>query len=335
MPSSQGKSVFLIGPGFIGREVLDLLLASSYQVTALTRRPSYAAELEKSGATTVQGTLSDVDLITEHTLASDIVIHTATADDLPSVEAVLAGIEQRAAQGKGTVFIHTSGTSLLADDAVGNATSERIFSDERPEEIDALPDSAPHRNIDLAIVRAQKSLGDKAKLAIMIPPLIYGVNPGYKRLSIQMPTLTRFALKHGYAGHVGQGVSVWSAIHVADLARGYMTLLNWLERSPAAEVQGNPYFFCENGTEFAWRDAVGVVGKALFEAGRIQSPETREIPKEDYKDLFGEYTSWVLGCNSRSRAERLRRLGWEAREKGMFESLAENEVPVILEEEKE
>ena len=55
------------------------------------------------------------------------------------------------------------------------------------------------------------------------------------------------------------------------------------------------------------------------------------VPQEDYGDLFGEYTSWVLGCNSRSRAERLRQLGWEAREKGLFESLVEDEVPVILE----
>jgi len=42
----------------------------------------------------------------------------------------------------------------------------------------------------------------------MIPPLIYGFNPKHARLSIQIPTLTRWAIKHGYAAHVGEGLSV-------------------------------------------------------------------------------------------------------------------------------
>ncbi len=332
MATATGKKVFLIGPGFIGREVLDLLLAESYTVTTLTRRENYATELQQSGAKTVLGSLDDKDIITEQTLAADIVIHTATADHLPSVEAVIAGIEQRASQGKTTSFIHTSGTSLLSDDAKGNYKGDKIFYDDKPEDIDALPDSASHRLIDLAIVRARQKIGTKAKLVIMIPPLIYGVNPQYKRLSIQMPTLTRFALKHGYAGHVGKGESVWSQIHVADLARGYLSILHWLESTDAAKVLENPYFFCENGFEFAWKEAVAVVGKVLFDAGKIKSHEPRTIPESDFGDVFGGHTAWVVGSNSRSRANRLRELGWEPKEKHLMESLVEDETKVILQE---
>ncbi|KIY00315.1 uncharacterized protein Z520_04000 [Fonsecaea multimorphosa CBS 102226] len=330
--ATSGKSVFLIGPGFIGREVLDLLLQEKYAVTTLSRREAYATELQQSGAKTVLGSLDDRDIIIKQTLASDIVIHTATADHLPSVEAVIAGVEQRASQGKQTIFIHTSGTSLLSDDAKGEYKSDKIFYDDKPEEIDALPDSASHRLIDLAIVRARKRLGDSAKLVIMIPPLIYGANHKYKRLSIQLPTLTRFALKHGYAGYVGKGESVWSEIHVADLARGYLTLLHWLEQTDASKVLENPYFFCENGQEFAWKDAVAQVGKALHAAGRIKSAEPKPIPESDFDDLFGKYTAWVVGSNSRSRAKRLRALGWEPQEKGLMASLVEDEVPILLEE---
>lgn len=64
----------------------------------------------------------------------------------------------------------------------------------------------------------------------MLPPLIYGYNPAHGRLSIQIPTLARFALKHGYAGHVGAGLSVESNVHVLDLARAYMVLLVCLLR---------------------------------------------------------------------------------------------------------
>lgn len=49
-----------------------------------------------------------------------------------------------------------------------------MYYDDKPEEIDALADDAPHRPIDLAILKVKKELGEKAKIAIMIPPLIYG-----------------------------------------------------------------------------------------------------------------------------------------------------------------
>ncbi|KAK5053151.1 hypothetical protein LTR84_002125 [Exophiala bonariae] len=328
----SGKNVFLIGPGFIGREVLDLLLAEGYSVTTLTRRESYAKELEQSGAKTVAGNLDDSGIITQHTIASDIVIHTATADHLPSVQAVIEGVDRRARDNKKTIFIHTSGTSLLSDDSKGQYKGDKIFPDDDQDTLDALPDSASHRMIDLAILQARHRLSPNAKMAIMTPPLIYGVNPKYKRLSIQLPTLTRFAIKHGYAGHVGKGASVWSVIHVLDLARGYIALLHWLEKASADEVLKTPYIFCENGSEIAWREPVVAIGKALHAAGRIQSPETKEIPETDFVDLFDKGTAWVVASNSRSRARKLRELGWEPKEKGVLESLVEDEIPIILKE---
>ncbi|KAL6244731.1 hypothetical protein RBB50_008259 [Rhinocladiella similis] len=330
--STAGKNVFLLGPGFIGRNVVDILLSEGYTVTTLVRRESAGAELQKGGVKAILGTLEDADTITTQTIASDIVFHTATADHLPSVEAVLRGVKARAEQGKKTIFIHTSGTSLLGDDSKGQYKGDKVFSDDAPQEIDALPDTASHREIDLAILKARKDLGTKAKLVIMIPPLIYGVNDKHKRLSIQIPTLTRFALKHGYAGQVGAGASVWSTVHVLDLARAYVTLLHWLEKTDANEVLKNPYFFCENGEEYPWGEFVKAIGIALHQAGRIKDPNPRTIPESDYKDLFGPLTAWVVGSNSRSRAKRLRSLGWQPREKDVFASLKDDEIPLLLQE---
>lgn len=326
------KNVFLIGPGFIGAEILERLVEGGYKVTAFVRREAYAAEIEKYGCKTVLGTLADKAIIQQHTAASNIVIHTATADDLPSVEAVIDGISQRANDGLSTIYIHTSGTSELSDDAEGEFKGDKIFSDTNPEDIDALPDSASHREIDLAILKARKRLGNKAKVAIILPPLIYGVGSRSKRLSIQLPTLTRFALKHGYAAHVGKGLAVWSQVHVGDIARAYITLLQWMENTPADAILKNPYFFCENGIELSWGECAAEIGRALHKAGRIKSPEPRTVPKELYGDLFGPFTAWVVGSNSRSRAKRLRELGWEPKEKGTLESLREDEIPILLEE---
>lgn len=183
-------------------------------------------------------------------------------------------------------------------------------------------------------MRASKELGDKAKLAIMIPPEIYGFNPQHKRLTIQIPTITRFALKHGFAGHVGKGLGVESQIHVLDLARAYVVLLHYVESSPPSTFLQNPYFFCENGREFSWKEVAENVGKALHAKGLIKDPAPKEYSKEDWDELFGEYTGTVIGLNSRSRAVRLRELGWEPREKGIWESYNEDELPEILKEEK-
>jgi nucleoside-diphosphate-sugar epimerase len=250
--TSDGTNVFLIGPGYIGREVIDRLLENGYTVTTLVRRKEAVQELEEAGVKTVMGTIDDAAIITDYTAKSDIVFHIATADHLDSVNAVIAGIDQRASQGLFTTFIHTSGCGTLSDDSNGEYVSNKIYSDKKPEDIDTLPDSAPHRNVDLAIIRARNRLGDKAKIFIMLPPLIYGATQ-HGRLSIQVITMAHFALKHGYAGYAGKGKAVWCPIHVKDLSYGYWTMLQWLEKSPPEVALEHPYFFCENGTEISVR----------------------------------------------------------------------------------
>jgi nucleoside-diphosphate-sugar epimerase len=333
MPSPQ--RVFLLGPGYIGSEILGLIVQEgTYEITTMVRRTAAASEFEKQGIKVIQGTLDDKDIIIEQVSRSDIVIHTATADDLASVESVVQGVENRAKAGQSTIYIHTSGTSLIGDESAGEYLSEKVFQDDKPEDIDALPDSAPHRLVDLAIVKARRRLGTAAKLAIMIPPLIYGVS-SQERLSIQLPTMARYSIKHGYAGHIGKGISVWSHVHVKDLARAYVTLLHWLEGKDSSDIYENPYFFCENSTELSWGQCAAEIGRVLHQNGRIESAETKAIPRDTYNDIFGaDFTDVVLGSNSRSRANRLRKLGWQPREKGTLESLREDELPLIMQENK-
>lgn len=330
---SIGKKVFIVGPGFIGWNVLDLLIAEGYKVTGLVRRKEHGAEIEKSRAIALYGDLNDHDLIAKYTAESDITIHTATADHLPSAKAILDGVKQRAAKGEMSIYIHTSGTSLLDDNALGEFEGSKIYYDNKPEQIDALPENAPHRSIDLEIVKVASELAEKAKIAIMVPPEIYGFNPAHKRLTIQVPTLARFALKHGWSGHVGKGLSVESQIHVLDLARAYIVLLHYMEVTSPKTQLGNPYWFCENGKEFSWKEVAENVGRTLKAKGLIKDDTTREIPKDLWGDVFGEYTGAVIGLNSRSRAVRLRELGWEPREKGIWESWEQDELPGLLLEE--
>ena len=126
-----GKKVFIIGPGFIGWDVLEPLVAEKYTVSALVRQKEHAVQIEKSGATTVLGDLDDKSFISQHVSAHDIVFHTATADRLPSVEAILDGINQRAERGLKTIFVHTSGTGVLDDKVNGELKREKVYRDDR------------------------------------------------------------------------------------------------------------------------------------------------------------------------------------------------------------
>jgi len=333
-----GKNVFHIGPGFIGSEILHLLTTEGYKVTTLVRSESSAKILSErfgSNLSTVHGTLSDTDIITKHAAEADIVIHTATADDVPSVKAVLAGIKQRVSSSQtAPIYIHTSGASVLADDSGSEYASDKIYDDTDPASINALPDTAPHREIDLAILRARKELGDKgSKLLIVMPPIIDGVGShGGGRLSIQVPTLVRFALKSGYAGYAGKGLARWPYVHVRDLARAYMTILHYAEGDSDKDLAENPYFFVESGEEVAWKDISEMIGRELHRQGKIGSPEAKTIPEDKYADLFGDHTLPVVGTNSRNKAVRLRKLGWEPKERKMADEIEQEVIPAVLKE---
>ncbi|KAJ5462211.1 hypothetical protein N7530_010416 [Penicillium desertorum] len=231
-----------------------------------------------------------------------------------------------------TVVGDLNDASVIKAQVAGEHKSDTIFDDEKPEEINALPDSASHRLIDLEIIRAGQELASHAKMAIMIPPLIYGVTNREKRLSIQLPTLVRYSIKHGYAGQIGKGLAVWNQIHVKDLARGYMVLLHWMERAPVTEIALSPYFFCENGQELSWGECAAEIGRTLKRIALIDEVTSKPIPKENWGDLFGDYSGMVVGSNVRHRANRLRKLGWAPLEKDTLASLAEDEIPIIAKE---
>jgi len=172
--NNSPKSVFIVGAGFIGLNVIAALVKGGYQVTALSRRKEHAAEVEALGASTVMGSLEDSDLITTQAAIANAVIHTATADHIPSAQAILKGVQQRAEKGQETIYIHNSGTGVLNDGAAGQFKADKIFKDDTRDDVDSVPDNNPHRDVDLSIIARQNEIGAGAKVAIMIPPLIYG-----------------------------------------------------------------------------------------------------------------------------------------------------------------
>ena len=129
--ATSAKKVFLIGPGFIGWNLLELLVKDNYEVTTLARRKDHAQQLQASGAKAVViGSLDDRELLTDLTTQHDIIVHTASADDAASAEAVCEGLKKRAARGQNTIYLHTSGTSVIGDAEHGGKKSPRVYHDD-------------------------------------------------------------------------------------------------------------------------------------------------------------------------------------------------------------
>lgn len=120
--------VFITGAsGYIGGSVAKGLLDAGHTVFGLVRNPDKVEALRDIGIEPILGTLEDTDTLTKYAKLSDAVIHTADSDHLLAVETFIAAL-----RGSGKPFLHTSGSSVVGDDARGETASEQIFDEETP-----------------------------------------------------------------------------------------------------------------------------------------------------------------------------------------------------------
>jgi len=339
IPSQMPKKLFITGTtGYIGGTILHELVRNhkaDYEITALVRTEASAAKVKAAGAFVILGSYDQPELLVKAAQTSDVIIHTGdSADHAGSTKAIFEGISQRSTSSAPVIYIHTSGTGVISDPHHGDVEGKKIYDDLKPEDIDALDPNQPHRKVDIFVRDNAKELQGKSKTAIIIPPNIYGVGTGpVNQISIQTPTLIRFALKHKFAPRIGAGVNWWNNVHVKDLARGYVFLLNELERT--SETGWNGYWFAET-EEHQWKDIYATLGKVMHAKGFVDSPEpaspaARLGSKSDYEAISADsgeiYDSW--GSNSRGRASRLRALGWKKEEKEDVLASIDTEVDAI------
>lgn len=126
----------------------------------------------------------------------------------------------------------------MSDEANGAFGPSKLYDDTTPDDMDSVPDDAPHRAVDLVLRDFAKTEAEKynAQVGIMMPCLIYGIGSGpFNRLSIQVPTLVKRSIKEKKPVVYGKGLAVWSNVHVEDLATAYLMLavsqFGWLSRN--------------------------------------------------------------------------------------------------------
>ena len=284
-------NIFVTGAGgYIGGSVAMALLAAGHRVRGLARDAANAQRLTHSGIEPVHGTLDDAAVLTREALRSDGVINTASADHVGAVRALIAGL-----QDSSKPLLHTSGSSVIGDDARGNHRSEKIFDEDTP--LVVYPTKQARRELDLMVLGATK-LGIRS--AVICPSLIYGVGRGLNPNSVQIPFLVANAQEKGVVQIVGAGNNTWSNVHIDDVVDLYLLAL--------AKAPPGAFYFAESGEA-----SFAEIGTAI--ARRLGLAGIEALPPEVAAKRWGESKAYfTLGSNSRVRAKRARReLGWTPR----------------------
>jgi hypothetical protein len=127
---------------------------------------------------------------------------------------------------------------VLIDDAAGDNTSDTIYDDANPDQIESIADTQPHRNVDVELLKADKDgalqlffgsnylslyLLGYVKVYIILPSTIYGIAGGVlvdagiqNPHSQQVPLLIKASLGRGRAGMVGAGKNVWPNVDIEE-----------------------------------------------------------------------------------------------------------------------
>lgn len=137
--STSGKNVFFTGAtGYIGGTVLQALLTAPTppaSITVLIRDASKAdlftslSLAKEKGVKLIPlvGSLEDTDKLKDAASAADVVVDTANADHLEAINALIQGMKARKEKtGHRPLFIHTSGTGVLVDDARGAYPNDKV-----------------------------------------------------------------------------------------------------------------------------------------------------------------------------------------------------------------
>jgi nucleoside-diphosphate-sugar epimerase len=281
--------IFMTGAsGYIGGTIARRLLDDGHEIRGLVRDAEKGRKLADFGVAPVIGSLDDAAILTGEARRADAVINTANSDHRGAVEAILEGLA-----GSNKPFIHTSGSSIVADDAHGDRASDKIYDEETP--FVPVPGKQARVDIDRAI-RGASSRGVSS--IVVCPTMIYGNGLGLARDSAQIPGLANRARASGVVRHVGQGLNVWSNVHVEDLADLYRLAL--------ANAPAGAFYFAENG-EASYREICTAIAR------RLGLGEPRVWPFEEAAKELGENSAaYTFGSNSRVRARRARsELGWQ------------------------
>ncbi|KAH8110803.1 NAD-binding protein [Phellopilus nigrolimitatus] len=298
--------IFIIGAtGYIGGPLLAALKRKypDFSYTALVRSESYIEAINAAGATVIQGSFADVEIISQQSEQADVVVNVGDCDDVELTLAILKGLRAKQTKGLGVgTLLHTSGTGIFMDEnSVKFDSNAKIWTDSE-EDMKLLTPSMLHGPADVAIFKA----GGEGYVNnfTVCPSVVYGTGDG--PITRTPPTIRAFTnlmlkLKHGFV--VGDGSNRVGWINIKDLITAFLLVLERALEAKSVALTSSPYsrFF-------------------------IASSKLQETPVEEL-GFYGRISASSL----LERPERLKGLGWTPKEPE-FEETAASDVDAILAE---
>jgi nucleoside-diphosphate-sugar epimerase len=289
--------IFLTGAnGYIGGAAACALIAAGHTVRGLVRSEAKADAVIACGITPVIGSLDEPALLQAEAHAADAVINAASSDHRGAVEALIAALA-----GSGKVFIHSSGSSVVADLAMGEP-SDRIVEEGDP--LLPVADKVARVAIDRLVLMAPG-----IRSVVLCNSMIYGKALGPPAASVQIPALVHQAKTSGAARYIGRGLNRWSNVHIADVAALYALAV--------AKAPARAFMFVESGEE-----ALGEIVKAIAAKLGLAAPQS--FSAEQAIAAWGyNMAAYSLGSNSRVRGKAAAALGWSPTRRSITDWIAE------------
>jgi nucleoside-diphosphate-sugar epimerase len=224
------------------------------------------------------------------------VINAASSDHRGAVEALIAALT-----GSGKTFIHSSGSSIVADLAMGEP-SERIFDEESA--VAPLPEKAARVAIDRLVLAAPGICS-----IVLCNTMIYGHALGPPAQSVQIPALVRQAKASGVVRYIGRGLNRWSNVHIADVSALYVLAL--------AKAGAGTFMYVESGEEALLEIAKAIAAQLNLGAPQSWAAEDAIAAWDRNMAVFS------LGSNSRVRGKAAVELGWSPTRRSITKWIAE------------
>jgi nucleoside-diphosphate-sugar epimerase len=292
--------IFIAGAnGFIGGAVASALIADGHKVRGLVRSKAKADAVAAYGVEAVVGSLDDAALLQAEARAADAVVNAASSDHRGAVEALIAGLS-----GSGKALIHSSGSSIAADLAMGEP-SDRIFHEATA--IAPQAEKAARVAIDRLVLDTPG-----IRSVVLCNSMIYGNALGPPARSVQIPALAAQAKASGIARYIGRGLNRWSNVHIADVAALYALAI--------AKARAGTFMYVESGEE-----ALGEIVRAI--AARLGLGAAQSWSAEEAIAAWGRNMAvFSLGSNSRVRGKAAADLGWSPTRRSVTQWIADELV---------
>ncbi|KPM45869.1 hypothetical protein AK830_g601 [Neonectria ditissima] len=268
----------------------------------------------------------------------DIIIHAGAGWHPGAARALITGQgKRRSRTGHDVHYFHLSGTSSLSDyPHTEHWVETRTFSDEEDiySYLKSREATKPYKVRETDILVAEEGESNRVQTHNVIAPTIFGLGSGlFNRYSIQIPVMAQAALKSGQMSVLEDGQTVWSHVHVEDLAMLFVVLLQRVLEGVAIPSGKAGIYFSETGTH-THIELSQIMAKTGKELGLFKTDVVRSVHLEEAAELWSGgvtfHAELAYGSNSRTKAVLGRKLGWVPLHAADWETTFATEIPALI-----